>query len=101
MAGQVLYVHGAGNRREQAHTYAQTIREHTQLGARLIESKWGDLGPDATLPGLEGILPAQPVGPMGAADGQNLVQDPYAGLRALNGGAGATADAQTILAILA
>jgi hypothetical protein len=89
--GRILYVHGAGNRAQDAARSAGLLRTRLHLEAapdRLVVSDWGQaLGPDAGLPGLDRVLPVYPdhgLRVAGIAPGRDAVlTDAYAPLRAL------------------
>ena len=112
--GRILYVHGAGNRADQANTYAGLLRTGLGLGGtpdRLAVSDWGQsLGTDASLPRMDRVLPDYPQRAFrvagAAADRAATLPDALAPLRAMAGGrasaaAGHSRDADAVLAFLA
>jgi len=107
--GTIFYVHGAGNRDPQASSYEAELRSRFELSAdstKLSRSHWGEKkGPDASLPGLDDILPE--VIPADAGFGPVAdIDDPLASLRALAPGPGEAAfaapsrDADQLLQLL-
>lgn len=90
---RILYVHGAGNRAEQATRYAALLRTRLALEGtpdRLAASDWGErLGTDARLLEMDRVLPdysQRALGFAGAAgDRATTLPDAFAPLRAMAG----------------
>lgn len=59
--GTILFVHGSGNRSDDAEAYGATLRARLGLprgSSKLRVSRWGDeCGPDRTFPLMSAVLP--------------------------------------------
>ena len=62
--GTFLFVHGSGNRADQANAYGKRLREKLGLDEnKLVISSWGvDAGPDPNFPDMYKVLPPVPQG---------------------------------------
>ena len=105
--GSVLFVHGSGNRREQAGYYGARIAANLRVPAdRMHLSSWGDsVGPDPALPTLARTMP--PEGPPEVETNDTILADPYGPLRrlaaadrAVQPGCDGTDDARAVLGLL-
>ena len=79
--GSVLFVHGSGNRREQAEYFGARIAANLHVAADHMHiSTWGDsVGPDPAFPRLARTMP--PDGRPAAETNGAILSDPYGPLR--------------------